>query len=340
VDIVRGDRRRRLHKAFLRYHDANNWPLLRDALKAMGRADLIGNGKHHLIPTFQPLTDGSYASARRKNSTTLLHGPFRLHRHRPRPLAAHMDLFEAQLHADLRRGAAVRKVAQVHEHIGGNVGAANEAEAPVFFPSNERALAFHGRHFHLWMRACRLLRRSKSASSGRRHRGPRRCMVWPHEQFAPTAGFMDARLRGPSRGRLLLGASLQALAAAPEPPAAQALRATHQRLSDKLDHSSFGRPVQLDSVETADGLQGDVYAVVEHPLAEISAALKGSAHWCDVLTLHINNRRCLVTAGPQGRETLTLYVVRRYDKPIDDAFELPFVPTGWPVPRPSTCRSS
>jgi uncharacterized radical SAM protein YgiQ len=69
VDIVRGEKRRRLHKAFLRYHDPNNWPLLRDALKAMGRADLIGNGKHHLIPTWQPLTDGTYASPRRKNST-------------------------------------------------------------------------------------------------------------------------------------------------------------------------------------------------------------------------------------------------------------------------------
>ncbi len=70
VDIVRGDKRRRLHKAFLRYHDANNWPLLREALKTMGRSDLIGNGKHHLIPTYQPLaTDGGYTSARKKNST-------------------------------------------------------------------------------------------------------------------------------------------------------------------------------------------------------------------------------------------------------------------------------
>jgi uncharacterized radical SAM protein YgiQ len=69
VDIVRGDRRRRLHKAFLRYHDPNNWPLLREALKEMGRSDLIGNGKKHLIPHFQPTTDGSYASARRKNSS-------------------------------------------------------------------------------------------------------------------------------------------------------------------------------------------------------------------------------------------------------------------------------
>jgi len=75
VDIVRGDKRRRLHKAFLRYHDANNWPLLREALKSMGRADLIGNGKHHLIPTWQPLTDGSYQSARRKNSTVVAAKP-------------------------------------------------------------------------------------------------------------------------------------------------------------------------------------------------------------------------------------------------------------------------
>jgi uncharacterized radical SAM protein YgiQ len=69
VDIVRGEKRRRLHKAFLRYHDANNWPLLREALKAMGRADLIGSGKHQLILAYQPITDGSYQSARRKNST-------------------------------------------------------------------------------------------------------------------------------------------------------------------------------------------------------------------------------------------------------------------------------
>ena len=69
VDVVKGERRRRLHKAFLRYHDPNNWPLLREALKAMGRQDLIGNGKQHLIPTWQPLGDGGYQSPRRSNST-------------------------------------------------------------------------------------------------------------------------------------------------------------------------------------------------------------------------------------------------------------------------------
>jgi len=46
---------RRLHKAFLRYHDPENWPLLREALRRMGRADLIGNGQQHLIPAYQPV---------------------------------------------------------------------------------------------------------------------------------------------------------------------------------------------------------------------------------------------------------------------------------------------
>ena len=69
VYIVKGERQRRLHKAFLRYHDPKNWPMLREALKEMGRADLIGPGKHQLIPATQPAGDGTYQSARRKNST-------------------------------------------------------------------------------------------------------------------------------------------------------------------------------------------------------------------------------------------------------------------------------
>jgi uncharacterized radical SAM protein YgiQ len=54
VPIVRGERQRRLHKAFLKYHDAQNWPLLREALTRMGRSELIGNGKKHLVPSYQP----------------------------------------------------------------------------------------------------------------------------------------------------------------------------------------------------------------------------------------------------------------------------------------------
>src|SRR5712664_3966913 len=55
VVIPNGIKVRRLHKAFLRYHDPENWPVLRDALKRMGWADLIGNGKYHQIPAYQPV---------------------------------------------------------------------------------------------------------------------------------------------------------------------------------------------------------------------------------------------------------------------------------------------
>ena len=50
VTTIKGEKQRRLHKAFLRYHDPDNWPVLRKALKEMGRNDLIGNGRVHLIP--------------------------------------------------------------------------------------------------------------------------------------------------------------------------------------------------------------------------------------------------------------------------------------------------
>ncbi|MCK5888604.1 MAG: YgiQ family radical SAM protein, partial [Methylococcales bacterium] len=58
MPIPKSVKQRRLHKAFLRYHDPKNWPLLREALKKMGRANLIGNGKKHLIPSFQPKGTG------------------------------------------------------------------------------------------------------------------------------------------------------------------------------------------------------------------------------------------------------------------------------------------
>lgn len=73
VASPKGLKQRRLHKAFLRYHDPENWPLLREALRNMGRADLIGNGKRHLIPTWQP--SGTGVSGGEGARTGRKHGP-------------------------------------------------------------------------------------------------------------------------------------------------------------------------------------------------------------------------------------------------------------------------
>jgi radical SAM superfamily enzyme YgiQ (UPF0313 family) len=68
VVVPKGLKIRRLHKAFLRYHDANNWPMLREALKRMGREDLIGSGKRHLVPRYQPKGTGQAPEGRRRGS--------------------------------------------------------------------------------------------------------------------------------------------------------------------------------------------------------------------------------------------------------------------------------
>ncbi len=54
VHVIKNLEQRRLHKAFLRYHDPGNWPVLREALRRMGRTDLIGPGKDRLVPSYQP----------------------------------------------------------------------------------------------------------------------------------------------------------------------------------------------------------------------------------------------------------------------------------------------
>jgi len=90
VPIPKGLKVRRLHKAFLRYHDPDNWPMLRAALKRMGRADLIGPGKRCLIPDWQP------APGTTRNKTTDRPGKRFLTRHTGLPPAPVSDLQQRQ----------------------------------------------------------------------------------------------------------------------------------------------------------------------------------------------------------------------------------------------------
>jgi uncharacterized radical SAM protein YgiQ len=82
VVVPKGLKVRRLHKAFLRYHDPANWPVLRDALRRLGRDDLIGNGPHQLVPLYQPARageDGGVPAVRRRSGQA-----FRTQHTRPR----------------------------------------------------------------------------------------------------------------------------------------------------------------------------------------------------------------------------------------------------------------
>jgi hypothetical protein len=89
VPIPKGANIRKLHKAFIRYHDPQNWPMLREALKKMGRADLIGNGKKHLVPAFQPAVMGKIVQSdgSRFSANSMPKG-FNQMKNAARPLAA------------------------------------------------------------------------------------------------------------------------------------------------------------------------------------------------------------------------------------------------------------
>ncbi|MDJ0813773.1 MAG: YgiQ family radical SAM protein [Woeseiaceae bacterium] len=68
VDIVKSRVKRTLHKALLRYHDPDNWPMIRKALKEMKLEHLIGSGPDKLVPANQPRGYKPKGSARRKNT--------------------------------------------------------------------------------------------------------------------------------------------------------------------------------------------------------------------------------------------------------------------------------
>ncbi|RZI73743.1 MAG: hypothetical protein EOP80_11675 [Variovorax sp.] len=111
--------------------------------------------------------------------------------------------------------------------------------------------------------------------------------------------------------------------AAEAPYSADALRAIHARKSTALAQSPLQRPIILTSTELPDGLQGEIFAVVEQPLATLQAAFNTPSNWCEVLLLHVNNRRCdASSAGAQHQ--ISVGIVRRYDKPVEEAFDLPF----------------
>jgi hypothetical protein len=100
------------------------------------------------------------------------------------------------------------------------------------------------------------------------------------------------------------------------------LKARYTALQDKFANNQFGRPLVLESTQTADDLKGDVYALVEHPFAMVEQALQSADHWCDILILHLNVKRCRTGSGTP--KALSLHVGRKFDQPIEDAYQLEF----------------
>ena len=96
---------------------------------------------------------------------------------------------------------------------------------------------------------------------------------------------------------------------------AQALQARHAALSDALAHSPFGRPLLLQASAAPDQPSGDVDAVLDQPFAAVAPALQPPGHWCDILLLQTNVKRCRPEGSGAGQR-LEVAVARRYtDRP-------------------------
>lgn len=103
------------------------------------------------------------------------------------------------------------------------------------------------------------------------------------------------------------------------------LRAKYEELRDELRHNSFRRALHVDSSERGDTLQGDVYAVLNHPFQKVSSALGEPDDWCDVMLLPFNTKYCRASERGSRAATLQVRIGRKYDQPVQDAYRLDFV---------------
>jgi hypothetical protein len=105
--------------------------------------------------------------------------------------------------------------------------------------------------------------------------------------------------------------------------AAAALGGKYTALAEGLVGNPFRRPLILDSAESTQELAGDIYARVDHPLAEVSAALAKPENWCDVLILHINIKHCRASAA-SASSLLAVSIGKKYDQPLGEAYRIEF----------------
>jgi hypothetical protein len=108
--------------------------------------------------------------------------------------------------------------------------------------------------------------------------------------------------------------------------AAEALRARHAALKDRLTANAFQRPLVLESTQDAGDLKGDIYAVVEHPYATVRTALSRAANWCDLLILHLNIKSCRASEAADRAKPARVVVNlgKKYDQPLEQTYEVDF----------------
>jgi len=112
-------------------------------------------------------------------------------------------------------------------------------------------------------------------------------------------------------------AGLLALGAVAAHADAGTLRSRHAELKPQLQSNSYGRQLYIDSAEASDSLQGDVYAVLDHPFDKVKGALADPNAWCDIMLLPFNTKACSAHGS-----NLNVRIGRKYNQPVDQAYRL------------------
>ncbi len=118
------------------------------------------------------------------------------------------------------------------------------------------------------------------------------------------------------------GTALAEDVAASSDPAAM-MRARYAEVKDRHADNPFHRPLYLDSSEAGDGIDGDVFALVDDPFATVRAALDDPSQWCQILILHFNVKYCRPSSDNQGT-ALQVMIGSKYYQPMELAHRLDF----------------
>jgi hypothetical protein len=113
----------------------------------------------------------------------------------------------------------------------------------------------------------------------------------------------------------LAAAALNAMADAGE------LREKYSQLREQLRSNPYHRPIFIDSAEAGDTLKGDIYAVLDHPYAELQRSLQDPNDWCAILILPFNTKYCHPVKTGNGAR-LAMRIGRKADQPVDEAYRL------------------
>ena len=97
------------------------------------------------------------------------------------------------------------------------------------------------------------------------------------------------------------------------------LRGRYTELKPQLQNNSYGRPMVIESNEGNNTLQGDVYAVLDHPYGEVKEALQDPNAWCDIMLLPFNTKACTASGNH-----LTLRIARKPTSPMDQTYPISF----------------